>query len=423
MANAKVWLLVLLHFALVSMGKGDCKLPQLNNSVLLSERSILQNNFPDNSEAFLECPNGYQRESGSTSIFCRDREWSAVELKCKKIDCGLPKPSPHMTYILTAGTLFGDYMRPVCERGYYLEGLSHRQCLVRGWSGRSKCSLTTCLNPDEIAHGKIETQLAKKEIVVDDIIEYSCDASYALHGNKFITCNEDGIYNSPPPTCKATECQVPEVKFGIQIEGKPPHSDKSEARFKCEPGYIMKGSDTAVCAEGEWSPIPECVQATECQVPEVKFGIQIEGKPPHSDKSEARFKCEPGYIMKGSDTAVCAEGEWSPIPECVQAKSNAADTTTKQTTAGVTTNTNTPTTNTILIEKKEEHLSVYSIIAVIVAGILFSTVFVIILMIVVFYRFHKQRGSYNTGEGQWRKEEELLPFQKPRANNRTVPLV
>ncbi|XP_056607533.1 complement factor H [Triplophysa dalaica] len=364
MANAKVWLLLLLRLALVSMGRGDCPLPQLTSSVLLSERSILQNNFPNNSEAFLECPNGFQIESGSTSIFCRDREWSAVELKCKKIDCGEPKPSPHMTYILTDGTLFGAYTKPVCERGYYLEGLSYRQCLVRGWSGKSKCSLMTCLKPAEIAHGKIVTQLEKEDIVVDDIIEYSCNASYALHGNRFITCNEDGNYNLPPPTCKSTECQVPEVKSGIQTEGNPPYSNKSEARFKCERGYTMKGSDTAVCVEGEWSPIPECVQE----------------------------------------------------------KSNAADTTTKQTTAGVTTNTKTPTTNTILNEKKEEHLSVYSLIVVIVVGCLCLTVFVIILMFVVLICCHKQRGSYNTGEGQWRKEEELLPFQKPRANNRTVPL-
>lgn len=61
----------------------------------------------------------------------------------------------------------------------------------------------TCLKPAEIAHGRIVTPLEKEDIVVDDIIEYSCDASYALHGNRFITCNEDGNYNLPPPTCKS----------------------------------------------------------------------------------------------------------------------------------------------------------------------------------------------------------------------------
>lgn len=58
----------------------------------------------------------------------------------------------------------------------------------------------------------------------------------------------------------AIECQVPKVMFGIRIEGNPPYSYKSEARFKCEPGYTMKGSDTAVCEENVWSVLPECVQ-------------------------------------------------------------------------------------------------------------------------------------------------------------------
>ncbi|XP_057194028.1 membrane cofactor protein isoform X1 [Triplophysa rosa] len=363
MANAKVWLLLLLHFALVSMGRADCPLPQLNGSVLLSERSILQNNFPDTSEAFLECLNGFQRESGSTSISCFNGEWSAVELKCKKVDCGQPKPSPHMTYIISEGTLFGSYTRPICQRGYYLEGSSYRQCLVTGWSGKSMCSLIICEKPAEIAHGKIVTQLHKEDVVMDDVIEYSCDASYVLDGNRFMRCNDDGEYDSPPPTCKAIECQVPEVKFGIQIEGNPPYSYKSEARFKCEPGHTMKGSDTAVCEENDWSAIPECVQE----------------------------------------------------------KSNAADTTAKQTTAGVTINT--PTTNTILNKIKEEQLTVYSLNGVKTAVILISVFAIMIggVLWLVHHR-HKQRGSYNTGEGQWTKEEELLPFQKPRANNRTAPL-
>lgn len=259
MTNAKTWLLLLLY-ALVSMVKGlaDCPTPVLNTTYLLSEESLLKNSFPDHSEAVLQCANGYIYEAGSTSILCTDGKWSEVELKCKKKDCGEPKPLPHMTYKIPDGTLFGAYAKPTCEKGYRLQGSSYRQCLVHGWTGRPKCLLITCEQLAEIEHGKILTQL--DQILLDQVIEFSCDAGYVLVGEKSITCDEYGEYSSPPPTCKAINCTVPEVMSGIQIKGSPPYSYKSQATFKCLSGYSMNGSHTVVCEERGWSALPVCVK-------------------------------------------------------------------------------------------------------------------------------------------------------------------
>ncbi|XP_073726523.1 complement decay-accelerating factor isoform X2 [Misgurnus anguillicaudatus] len=199
MTNAKTWLLLLLY-ALVSMVKADCPSPVLNTTYLLSDKSLLQNSFPDNSKAFLQCANGYIFESGSTSILCTDGNWSEVELKCKKKDCGVPNASANMTYIISKGTLFGEYAQPKCDKGYRLQGSSYRQCLVHGWTGRAKCILITCDQPADIEHGKILTKV--NPIFVDQVIEFSCDAGYVLVGEKNITCDEYGEYSSPPPTCE-----------------------------------------------------------------------------------------------------------------------------------------------------------------------------------------------------------------------------
>nr|XP_055068556.1 complement decay-accelerating factor isoform X3 [Misgurnus anguillicaudatus] len=199
MTNAKTWLLLLLY-ALVSMVKADCPSPVLNTTYLLSDKSLLQNSFPDHSKAFLQCANGYIFESGSTSILCTDGNWSEVELKCKKKDCGVPNASANMTYIISKGTLFGEYAQPKCDKGYRLQGSSYRQCLVHGWTGRAKCILITCDQPADIEHGKILTKV--NPIFVDQVIEFSCDAGYVLVGEKNITCDEYGEYSSPPPTCE-----------------------------------------------------------------------------------------------------------------------------------------------------------------------------------------------------------------------------
>uniref|UniRef100_A0A9J7YKW2 Sushi domain-containing protein n=1 Tax=Cyprinus carpio carpio TaxID=630221 RepID=A0A9J7YKW2_CYPCA len=200
MTSVKVWALLLLPLSLVSLGTADCPFPVFNGkNVVLSSESILKNSFPDNSEAFVECAKGYVREDGSTSITCLNGNWSPVNLICKKMDCGQPKPSPHMRYIISEGTLFGAYIKNECEMGYDLEGSSFRQCLVSGWSGKAKCILTTCDLPDPVEHGKMV--LPRNIPEFNDVITFSCDDNYILVGNGSITCGEYGDYSSPPPKC------------------------------------------------------------------------------------------------------------------------------------------------------------------------------------------------------------------------------
>ncbi|XP_016395946.1 complement decay-accelerating factor, GPI-anchored-like [Sinocyclocheilus rhinocerous] len=198
MTSVKAWPLLLLPFSLVSMGKAECPFPVLNGKIVLSSESILKNSFPDNSEAFVECAKGFERDEGPTSITCVNGVWSPVKLTCKKMDCRQPELSPHMTYFIPDGTFFGAYIQPICETGYDLEGSSHRQCLVSGWSGSAECILTVCEYPDPIEHGK---RVAPSEPVFNDVITYSCDDNYILVGNSSITCGEYGVYSSPPPEC------------------------------------------------------------------------------------------------------------------------------------------------------------------------------------------------------------------------------
>ncbi|XP_052456081.1 complement decay-accelerating factor isoform X7 [Carassius gibelio] len=201
MTSVKVLPLLLLALSMVSVGAADCPFPFFNGKIVLSSESLLKNSFPDSSEALVECAKGYEREEGPTSIICLNGVWSEVKLKCKKIDCGEPKPSLHMSYDTSEGTLFGAYIKTICETGYDLEGSSFRQCLVSGWSGKAECILTTCEVPDPIENGVMIVPRAIPEF--NDVITFSCDDNYVLVGNSTITCGEYGDYSSPPPTCIA----------------------------------------------------------------------------------------------------------------------------------------------------------------------------------------------------------------------------
>lgn len=45
--------------------------------------TLLKNDFPDGSDATLECGNGYVKESGSGIITCLNEKWTEPDLICK----------------------------------------------------------------------------------------------------------------------------------------------------------------------------------------------------------------------------------------------------------------------------------------------------------------------------------------------------
>ncbi|XP_036427011.1 complement decay-accelerating factor isoform X5 [Colossoma macropomum] len=213
-SKMSLWTLCLLFLASVSRGKAaECSKPVPTGNVVLTDDAILKNDFPDGSEVTVECANGYVMEQGSDIITCTDGAWSTPQLICRKRDCGSPKPAPNITYVMPDGTLFGARIKPVCDRGYFLQGSSSRQCLATGWSGRSRCEIITCAKPTEISDGMIIRRPVKDYPEFEDTIEYSCNPGYTLIGSKSIFCQDDGEYNEPPPMCLdiSTTVRYPET--------------------------------------------------------------------------------------------------------------------------------------------------------------------------------------------------------------------
>ncbi|XP_076870368.1 complement decay-accelerating factor isoform X2 [Brachyhypopomus gauderio] len=196
------WTVFLPLLAFSSSVNAECPKPHLEGNVVLTDEAVLKDYFPHGSDATLECGNGYVVDQGSDTITCNEGTWSTQELICKKKDCGEPTPSANMKYDIPDGTLFGVFIRPFCDRGYYLQGSSHRQCLASGWTGRSKCILKKCAKPTEIENGMITHRPNKEFPEYQDVLQYSCHENYILEGNSSVVCQENGLYSSPPPQCK-----------------------------------------------------------------------------------------------------------------------------------------------------------------------------------------------------------------------------
>ncbi|XP_033483712.1 complement decay-accelerating factor, GPI-anchored isoform X4 [Epinephelus lanceolatus] len=191
---------LLLLYLFVVKAAAACSKPKGMENTVLTDKSLLMNEFPEGSEVHWECAHGYVRDGGSGSMTCVDDNWTEPDLICKKNDCGPPKPQPNMNFNMSAGTLFGASIKVTCDKGFRVVGSSYKQCYATGWSGRAKCEIVTCGKPFEVTNGRHswDSQDAPK---YGETISYICNEGYTLIGKESIMCSETGQYDSWAPVC------------------------------------------------------------------------------------------------------------------------------------------------------------------------------------------------------------------------------
>ncbi|KAM4588032.1 complement decay-accelerating factor isoform 10-T12 [Odontesthes bonariensis] len=194
---------LLLIYLFVVSAAGDCPKPEQGEIVILSNESLLLNEFPEGVMVTLECANGYIKESGSGTITCSDEKWTEPDIICRKKDCGVPGSLPHMNFDISNGTLFGAKIKVTCDKGYRITGTSYKQCFASGWYGRAKCNIVTCKEPPTVTNGR-SSWGAQVNPKYEEVVHYTCNDGYNLTGNHTIVCSETGGYSSQPPECIAS---------------------------------------------------------------------------------------------------------------------------------------------------------------------------------------------------------------------------
>ncbi|XP_054906052.1 complement decay-accelerating factor-like [Poeciliopsis prolifica] len=191
---------LLILYLLIGNVAAQCSKPEAGENMVLTEESLLKNDFPEGSEVTLACSNGYEKKSGSGIMNCIDNKWTEPDLNCKKKDCGIPKAEPHMKIDISQGTLFGSIVKVTCEEGYQINGSSYKHCLPKGWFGKASCNIVTCSKPTEIENGEHSWSSDNKP-KYQETIYFTCKPGYTMLGNQSIQCTKTGKYNSEPPQC------------------------------------------------------------------------------------------------------------------------------------------------------------------------------------------------------------------------------
>ncbi|KAL3058208.1 hypothetical protein OYC64_010396 [Pagothenia borchgrevinki] len=221
--TVKVLLLLHLFFAKAT---ADCPKPQTRGDFVLTDNALLMNTFPKGVDVTLECANGFVEDSGSGVITCVDDNWTKPDLSCKKKDCGLPTSLPNMSFNTSAGTLFGDLIKVICDKGFQVSGSSFKQCYALGWVGKAKCEIVTCEKPAKLTNGKSSWD-SRDEPMYGEIIQYMCEDGYTLIGKNSAKCSETGEYDSPPPACEGVTAKAISTTEMVTPTPKPPAQDSS----------------------------------------------------------------------------------------------------------------------------------------------------------------------------------------------------
>ncbi|KAI8510717.1 hypothetical protein Bbelb_116330 [Branchiostoma belcheri] len=220
---------------------------------------------------------------------------------------------------------FGD-LRPIgarsyqdtvtfeCDQGYTLNGATSATCQAdETWSNPvPTCTPVQCPARAAPANGAVTPTGA---VSYPNGVTFTCNSGYTLNGQATPTCQPDGTWSHPAPTCQAKACpQLPILNNGNRTEG---HLYGDTVIFSCDEGYELIGSENRICqADQTWSGVqPNCNRKACPELPLPNNGNRTEG---NLYGDTVTFFCDEGYELIGSENRTCrADQTWSGVqPNC-----------------------------------------------------------------------------------------------------------
>uniref|UniRef100_A0A3Q1MFM5 Complement C3d receptor 2 n=2 Tax=Bos TaxID=9903 RepID=A0A3Q1MFM5_BOVIN len=277
------------------------------------------------------CDLGYELV-GEESIHCTpDGVWMPTAPTCKVAEC---EPVGKQVFKKPKNQFIRPDVNSSCDEGYRLGESVYQQCqgTIPWFMEIRLCKDITCPPPPVIYNG-VHTGSSSEDVLYGTTVTYTCNpgpergVKYNLIGESTIRCisndQETGIWSGPAPLCKlslpAVQCSHVHVANGYKISGKEaPYFYNDSVIFKCDDGFILKGSSQVRCkANNTWDPeIPVCEKEAQCQPLEE----DVREPPVDSLVVPANISCQEGYRMMKYAFQKCQDDEnrvwFQRIPVC-----------------------------------------------------------------------------------------------------------
>ncbi|XP_023180431.1 complement receptor type 1-like [Xiphophorus maculatus] len=225
-----------------------------------------------------------------------------------------------MLFDTSQGTLFGAVVKVTCEEGYYINGMSNKQCLDTGWFGTASCVIFTCSKPTKVENGRHSWD-SDREPEYGQTIHFTCNTGYTLFGSKTIRCTKTGEYDSELPQCIA-DCPKPQHVENTNLTAdsllKSFFPSGTEITYECIIGYDkVSGTGIMKCDDGKWTEPDIICRKKDCGLPEAKPHMLFDTSQGTLFGAMVKVTCEEGYQIIGSSNKHCLDIGWFGTADCV----------------------------------------------------------------------------------------------------------
>ncbi|XP_069798397.1 membrane cofactor protein-like isoform X2 [Narcine bancroftii] len=198
---------------------------------------------------------------GPQNIECTaSGNWSDAPPKCKDIECK-PPIQPKNSEILSGFGFVLKYQESIiyqCKHGFGMIGSSVIECAEnsRFEPDPPICKLTGCYQPKRVYHASIMKE--RPVYAREEIITYSCNRGYQLHGRNKIICLGNDEFDYEPPSCWKVYCKIQvDFKNGKISPMKSQYVLGELLTFSCNDGYQLEGENESKCVqENTLEPLP-----------------------------------------------------------------------------------------------------------------------------------------------------------------------
>lgn len=285
-----------------------CERPFLDNGFLVED----QISYSVGQMVNFFCNDGFSRVGVKKVTCLKTGKWSDEFPTCERDMCEEPFIANGSFEENDGSYPIGDMVVFSCDAGHILKGAKKITCESDSeWSAPFPiCVPVLCERPNVdngILTPDVEYYAVTQMVIID------CEKGFELKGYSKLTCQADGNFDRPAPTCEPIKCDRPTFKNGFLDEDKPSYDVHESVVFICKPGFRLQGLRKLKCGfDGEWSDeFPICIPL-KCVVPIITNGSVKPPKDQYHVNDEVTFKCDDGYILKGSKKLQCEEnGEWS----------------------------------------------------------------------------------------------------------------
>ncbi|KAI8500845.1 hypothetical protein Bbelb_216630 [Branchiostoma belcheri] len=207
------------------------------------------------------CNPGYVR-NGATSTTCQEGTWSNPVPTCTPVLCSARAASANGAVSPTGAVSYPNGVTFTCNPGYILNGAAAATCRAdRSWSN----PVPTCRDIDACFANPCVT-------------EATCTDNPAPALDATCTCNSvytgDGFINGTGCSASSLQCPALLAPTNGILSPTVATSYQTVVTFTCNQGYLLDGASSATCqADGTWSnPVPTCRDINDCSPNPCKNG-------------------------------------------------------------------------------------------------------------------------------------------------------